>query len=79
MQEYSTRDYSWIAPAACLRYIVSIGDKSTVGLASVVTKHIQDDVTVMGSPAREVSEQKKLLTHCAETINEAKDSEKNAK
>lgn len=51
-------EFTWIAPSVCLRDRIKIGAKSTVGLASVVTKDITDDVTVMGSPAHEVTEQK---------------------
>ena len=72
-------EYAWIAPSVCLRDRIKIGDKSSVGLASVVTKDIPDDVTIMGSPAREVVKQKKLLKHWAEVINQTKDSKKNAK
>ncbi len=61
-----------------MRDRIKIGDKSTVGLASVVTKDIPDDVTIMGSPAREVAKQKKLLTHWAEVINQAEDNEMDA-
>ncbi len=71
-------EYAWIAPSVCLRDRIKIGDKSTVGLASVVTKDIPDDVTIMGSPAREVAKQKKLLTHWAEVINQAEDNEMDA-
>jgi serine acetyltransferase len=44
-----------------LRDRIKIGGKPTVGSASFVTKDISDDVTIMGSPAREVSKQKQPL------------------
>ncbi|MHA2429344.1 MAG: hypothetical protein ACXADB_15095, partial [Candidatus Hermodarchaeia archaeon] len=38
---------------------------------SVVTKNIPSGLTVMGSPAREVEDQKKLLRYWAEVIDQA--------
>jgi UDP-3-O-[3-hydroxymyristoyl] glucosamine N-acyltransferase len=56
-------DYSWIAPSACLRDRISVGEKATVGLGSVVTKDVSDGTTVFGSPAKENEEQKRILNH----------------
>lgn len=61
-------DYSWIAPSACLRDRITIGAHSVIGLASVVTKNIPDNVTCIGSPARELKDQKKLLSHWNEVV-----------
>lgn len=54
-------DYAWIAPSACLRDRIAIGERAVVGLAAVVTKSVPDGVTVMGSPAREAGDQKRIL------------------
>jgi UDP-3-O-[3-hydroxymyristoyl] glucosamine N-acyltransferase len=54
-------DYAWIAPSACLRDRIEIGDRAVVGLAAVVTKSVPEDTTVMGSPAREAGDQKRIL------------------
>lgn len=42
---------AWIAPSACLRDQIVIGDDATVGLAAVVTKNVDSGDVVMGSPA----------------------------
>lgn len=65
---------AWIAPSACLRERISIGIGATVGLASLVTKDVPDGATVVGSPAREVGEQKRILAHLAR-IGTGKDRE----
>lgn len=54
-------DFAWVAPSACLRDRITIGERAVVGLAAVVTKDVPDGVTVMGSPAREQESQKRLL------------------
>ncbi len=45
-------DYSWIAPGACIRNKVVIGNNVMVGMGSVVTKDIPDGNTVFGVPAK---------------------------
>lgn len=72
-------DQCWISPHSILRDRIQIGSNVFIGMGSVVTKNIPDNITVMGSPAREVSEQKKLLKHWAEVINQPEDSEKDAR
>jgi UDP-3-O-[3-hydroxymyristoyl] glucosamine N-acyltransferase len=64
----STRigDYAWIAPSACLRDRIVIGERAVVGLASVVTKSVPAGRTVMGLPAREQKDQKRLLAKLAQ-------------
>jgi UDP-3-O-[3-hydroxymyristoyl] glucosamine N-acyltransferase len=64
----STRigDYAWVAPSACLRDGISIGDRATVGLGALVVKDVPDDTTVMGAPARPIEEQKRLLRRLAD-------------
>lgn len=57
----SVGDGAWIAPCACVRDGLSIGKGATVGLGAVVVKDVADGETVMGSPAREASEYKRLL------------------
>lgn len=79
MQEYSIGDYSWTAPSAFTLYRVLVGSRVTIGLGAMVTKDIPDDLMIMGSPAREVSKQKQLLTHWTEVISEAQNNNKSAK
>jgi len=59
----STRigDYAWIAPSACLRDVISIGERAIVGLGALVVKDVQDGTTVMGVPARPAEEYKLTL------------------
>ncbi len=56
-------DFAWVAPSACLRDRIKIGDKSLVGLASLVTKDVPNGETVLGCPARSLAKHKRLLTH----------------
>ena len=59
----STRisDYVWIAPSACLRDGISIGRGAKVGMGALVTKDVENETTVMGSPARPAEEFKRIL------------------
>jgi len=59
----STRigDNAWVAPCACLRDNISVGEKATVGLGALVVEDVTNDVTVMGCPARPAAEYKKIL------------------
>lgn len=59
----STRigDYAWVAPCACLRNVISIGNRATVGLGALVVKDVPDGTTVMGVPARPAEEYEKIL------------------
>lgn len=63
-------DYAWIAPSACLRDRISIGAKATVGLAALVTKNVPEGITVLGAPARELSEQRRLLKSWASIVSQ---------
>ena len=47
-------DYTWIAPHVCIREGISIGSHVLVGMGSVVTKDIGDNLVVMGIPAKEI-------------------------
>ena len=58
----------WIGPKALVRNGVEVGSDVFVGMGSVVTKNIPDGMTVMGSPAREVEDQKKLMKFWADMI-----------
>jgi UDP-3-O-[3-hydroxymyristoyl] glucosamine N-acyltransferase len=51
---------AWIAPNACLRDGVEIGDDAVVGLGAVVTRDVPGGVTVLGNPARELDEHRRL-------------------
>lgn len=44
-------DYSWIAPCSCIRPGKDIGERSFIGLGSVVTKDVDDYDLVYGVPA----------------------------
>ena len=59
-------DFAWVAPSACLRDRINIGDRALVGLASLVTKDIPNGETVLGTPARYLAEQRRLLDHWAD-------------
>lgn len=67
-------DFAWVAPSACLRDRISIGDSSFVGLASLVTKDVPNGETVLGSPARRLEENKRLLAHWAAVSTLQEDS-----
>ncbi|WP_082077930.1 UDP-3-O-(3-hydroxymyristoyl)glucosamine N-acyltransferase [Thermus filiformis] len=54
-------DYAWIAPSACLRNGVSIGDRAMIGLGALVVSDVPEGTTVMGVPARASEEYKKIL------------------
>ena len=45
----------WIAPSASLKQQLHIGKNATVGIGSVVTKHIPSDEVWLGNPAKEMS------------------------
>ena len=49
----------WVAPGSSVRDWITIGDKSMVGLGAVVTKNVNDNVAVIGNPAREIIKSKK--------------------
>jgi UDP-3-O-[3-hydroxymyristoyl] glucosamine N-acyltransferase len=59
----STRigDYAWVAPCACVRDGLTVGDRAVIGLGAVVVKDVAAGETVMGAPAREAAEYKRLL------------------
>jgi UDP-3-O-[3-hydroxymyristoyl] glucosamine N-acyltransferase len=51
----------WIAPSVSLRNNIVIGDNTTVGLGSVVTKSFENEREIAGVPARKLDEFKALL------------------
>lgn len=55
-------DYAWVAPSACIRDGLTLGDRSIVGLGAVVVKDVLPGQTVMGVPAREEADYKVLLS-----------------
>lgn len=46
----------WIAPSSSIINQKTIGNNVTVGISSLVTKNIEDNKTVLGVPAEEISE-----------------------
>jgi UDP-3-O-[3-hydroxymyristoyl] glucosamine N-acyltransferase len=56
---------AWVAPSACIRDGLTIGDHAVVGLASLVVKNVPDRATVMGAPARDSETYKAILAELA--------------
>lgn len=54
-------DYSTVTTMVSTRNGVAIGKNVFIGLGSVITKDVPDNMTVMGAPAREINEFKKYL------------------
>lgn len=54
-------DNSWISPSSSIRNNIKIGKNTLIGMGSVVTKDVNDKETVLGNPAKEISEFKKIL------------------
>lgn len=50
----------WVAPSSSIRNNVSLGDHSTVGIGSVVTKNVEEKTTVLGVPAVNIDDYKRL-------------------
>lgn len=50
----------WVAPSSSIRNNVSLGDNSTIGIGSVVTKNVAEDTTVLGVPAVNIDDYKRL-------------------
>ena len=46
---------AWIAPCACIREGVQVGDDAVVGLGAVVTADVPAGTTVLGNPGRDLS------------------------
>lgn len=63
-------DRSWIAPSATLRDRIHLDQEVLVGLGAVVTRDVPTGMIVFGSPARPEEEQKRLLAHWAEVIEQ---------
>jgi UDP-3-O-[3-hydroxymyristoyl] glucosamine N-acyltransferase len=51
---------AWIAPAACLRDGIEVGEDAVIGLGAVVTRDVPAAATVLGNPAREREESARL-------------------
>ena len=45
-------DYSHVAPSAAIMNKINVGRNVVVGLGAVVTKNIEDNVVVIGVPAK---------------------------
>jgi len=48
-------DNVWIAPNVTIRQHLTIGDNSIVGMGAVVTKDVEDGITVIGVPAKPIN------------------------
>lgn len=49
-------DYSWVAPSASILNQIIIGNNATVGMSAVVTKNVDNNITVAGLPARPLND-----------------------
>jgi acetyltransferase-like isoleucine patch superfamily enzyme len=58
---------TWIGRGAC----IEIGDDAVVGIGVVVTSHVAPDETVLGNPAREISEHCRAQAVLRESTNPA--------
>jgi maltose O-acetyltransferase len=47
-------DYTHISSLVCTRQGVTVGSRVLVGIGSMVTKDMPDNVVVMGSPAKPI-------------------------
>lgn len=55
-------DYVTIGICAAVRDLgIRIGDRAYIGMASVITKDVPPDTTVIGSPARQIDDYKRIL------------------
>ncbi|HAI76759.1 MAG TPA: hypothetical protein DCM08_10975 [Microscillaceae bacterium] len=54
---------AWIAPAATIRDVVTIGNNATVGLGSVVTKDVPEQEVWLGNPAKRIDLFKKIADY----------------
>lgn len=54
------RDYTWISGGVIIRENLNIGKNSVVGLGSIVTKNIPDNVVAYGVPAKVMRENNPL-------------------
>ena len=52
---------AWIAPSAVIRNKVDIGEHAVIGLGAVVTKNVPAGTTVMGNPAKDHKDFKKMM------------------
>jgi UDP-3-O-[3-hydroxymyristoyl] glucosamine N-acyltransferase len=51
----------WVAPSSSIRNNIKVGKNTIIGMGSVVTKNVKDNQTVLGSPAKDISEFKSFL------------------
>jgi UDP-3-O-[3-hydroxymyristoyl] glucosamine N-acyltransferase len=54
-------DFCWISPTTTVINKVNIGNRSVIGIGSVVTKNVPDDQTWMGNPAAPIDKFIKTL------------------
>jgi UDP-3-O-[3-hydroxymyristoyl] glucosamine N-acyltransferase len=60
----------WLGPCSTVRNQIEIGSDVFIGMGSIVTKNVPNGTTVIGSPAREIQDQKKLLQHWSNIIEQ---------
>lgn len=61
---------TWIAPSSSILNGISIGNNCFVGMGAVVTRDVEGDLTVVGSPARSLSDFRKLMKFQTKILNE---------
>jgi UDP-3-O-[3-hydroxymyristoyl] glucosamine N-acyltransferase len=61
----------WVGPKATIRNKIEIGSDVFIGMGAIVTKNVPSGATVMGAPAREVTDQKKLQKYWNQVIAQA--------
>ncbi len=65
---------TWVAPSSTIINGIQIGDRATIGLASTVTKHVDNDLIVTGSPAMDIQDFRKIRAHQKQIIQQSGDS-----
>ncbi len=64
---------SWVAPSVILRNGIKIGENTTLGMGCIVTKDVDDNKSVAGSPAMELNDFKILLKNQKEILKKLKE------
>jgi UDP-3-O-[3-hydroxymyristoyl] glucosamine N-acyltransferase len=51
---------NFVGPSTAIKDVLSIGNNNIIGIASTLTKNVENNLIVAGNPAREINELKKL-------------------